>query len=52
MLLLYTWLDEYWLAAYSVPADAGKRVTFDRLLRFHPESLVVAVVLIAAGIVF
>lgn len=52
MLLLYTWLDEYWLAAYSVPADAGERIGFERLLRFHPESLVVAGVMIAAGILF
>ena len=52
VLLLYTWLDEYWLAAYSVPADAGERITFDRLLRFHPASVVLAGALIAAGILF
>ena len=39
VLLLYIWLDEYWLAAYSVPVDAAERTSFDRLLRFHPQSL-------------
>jgi hypothetical protein len=52
ILLLYIWLDEYWLAAYSVPATAKERITFERLLRFHPASLVVAVVLIAAALMY
>lgn len=51
VLLLYIWLDEYWLSAYSVPVDAVERTSFDRLLRFHPKSLIWAVVLIAAAIV-
>jgi hypothetical protein len=52
VLLLYIWLDEYWLAAYSIPADARERAQFDRLLRFHPQSLVWALVLIAAAILY
>jgi len=52
VLLLYIWLDEYWLAAYSVPATARERAEFDRLLRFHPQSLVWAVLLIAAAILY
>jgi hypothetical protein len=52
VLLFYIWLDEYWLAAYSVPADAKDRVTFDRLLRFHPASLVLAVLLIAGAFAY
>jgi hypothetical protein len=52
VLLTYIWLDEYWLAAYSVPANAAERARFDRLLRFHPQSLVWAVVLISAAIVY
>jgi hypothetical protein len=52
VLLLYIWLDEYWLAAYSVPAEADERITFDRLLRFHPSSLVVAAALISAAFLF
>src|SRR5579859_3312595 len=49
-LLFYIWLDEYWLAAYSVPVE--KRMGFRRLLRFHPWSAICAVVLIAAAILF
>jgi hypothetical protein len=52
VLLMYIWLDEYWLAAYSVPPDAKERAQFDRLLRFHPQSLVWAVLLIAAALVY
>jgi len=52
VLLLYIWLDEYWLAAYAVPSDARERAEFDRLLRFHPQSLVWAVVLIASAIAY
>jgi hypothetical protein len=52
ILLLYIWLDEYWLAAYSVPVDSAQRTDFARLLRFHPQSLIWAVVLIAAAIAY
>jgi hypothetical protein len=40
VLLLYIWLDEYWLSAYTVRALSKERMTFDRLLRFHPASLI------------
>jgi hypothetical protein len=50
ILLIYIWLDEYWLAAYSIPIDSGERTNFERLLRFHPLSLILAIVLIAAAI--
>ena len=52
ILLIYIWLDEYWLAAYSVRVDSETRTNFQRLLRFHPQSLVLAVVLIAAAILY
>jgi hypothetical protein len=52
ILLLYIWLDEYWLAAYGVRADAKERAEFDRLLRFHWQSLAWAVALIAAAIAY
>lgn len=51
-LLLYIWMDEYWLAAYSIPAHAERRITFDRLLRFHPWSLALAAVLISAALLY
>jgi hypothetical protein len=50
VLLIYIWLDEYWLKAYSVGEDQPERVDFDRLLRFHPGSAILGVVLIAAAL--
>ena len=52
VLLMYIWLDEYWLAAYGVASDAKERAEFDRLLRFHWQSLAWAAVLIAAAILY
>ena len=52
ILLIYIWLDEYWLAAYSISQRDPQRYTFQRLLRFHPASLLLALTLIAAAIVY
>jgi hypothetical protein len=48
VLLIYLWLDEYWLAAYNVPDYRMESKKFDRLLRFHLPSLF----LIAAAVVY
>jgi hypothetical protein len=55
VLLLYIWLGEYWLAAYSVPNARGTEAPGEeralrRLLGFHPASAIAGVALIAAGI--
>lgn len=52
ILLLYVWMDEYWLAAYNVPDYPGEAKKIPRLLQFHPTSVVAGVVLIAAGVIF
>jgi hypothetical protein len=52
VLLLYIWLDEYWLAAYSVPNDDARRISFDRLLRLHPQSVILAIFLLLAAILY
>jgi hypothetical protein len=52
VLLLYIWLDEYWLAAYTVAGDDPQRSDFTRLIRFHPASLILAIALIAAAIAY
>src|SRR5579863_9319723 len=52
VLLIYIWLDEYWLSAYSIPIDAARRTDFDRLLHFHPRSLILGIVLIGGAIFF
>jgi hypothetical protein len=50
VLLLYIWLDESWLSAYSVASTDPRRISFGRLLRFHPKSVVLGVVLIASAL--
>jgi lycopene cyclase domain-containing protein len=52
VLLLYLWLGEYWLAAYSEPdiAQAARRV--ERLVRFHPASAVLGAVLIVLAVAY
>ena len=52
ILLIYVWLDEYWLVAYNVPDYAAESQQIPRLLKFHPESLIAGVVLIAAAILY
>jgi hypothetical protein len=52
VLLIYIWLDEYWLSAYTVEGEAQERSEFERLLCFHPESLALAVVLIGGAIFY
>ena len=52
VLLLYVWLDEYWLAAYNVPDYAGESEKISRLFRFHPTSAIVGVALIVMAVVF
>lgn len=52
VLLFYIWLDEYWLAAYNVETESTQRRQFHRLLKPHPESIVLAVVLVTAAIIY
>jgi hypothetical protein len=52
VLLLYVWLDEYWLAAYNVQRRGGEVGQIERLLKFHPASLLFGLTLIAAAILY
>ena len=52
VLLLYIWLDEYWLLAYNVETESAQRKQFHRLLKLHPESIVLATALIAGAILY
>src|SRR6185503_141168 len=52
VLLIYVWLDEYWLAAYNVPDYHGPASAIPRLVRFHPASAVVGAVLVALAIAY
>ncbi|HSZ63556.1 MAG TPA: hypothetical protein VK828_17285 [Terriglobales bacterium] len=49
VLLLYIWLGEFWLAAYSILDYPGEARKLRRLLRFHPTSLILTIILIAAA---
>jgi hypothetical protein len=48
-LLLYIWLDEFWLVAYNVPDYPAEARKVRRLLHFHPASLVIASVFVTAA---
>lgn len=52
VLLFYVWLDGYWLHAYSVPQQDLRRTSFRRLIGFHPDSLILATLLVGAAIVY
>jgi hypothetical protein len=52
ILLLYVWLSEYWLSAYTVDDYRGEARALGRLLQFHPASLVLGLALVAVAIVY
>jgi len=52
VLLIYLWLSEYWLAAYSVPSSPGEGKSLSRLFQFHPASLILAIALIGAAVIY
>jgi len=52
VLLLYVWLSEYWLSAYTVEDYRSEARAVGRLLQFHPTSLVLGLGLIAAAILY
>ena len=52
VLLIYVWLDEFWLVAYNVPDYPGEAKKISRLLQFHPTSAIVGVLLILLAIVY
>jgi hypothetical protein len=52
VLLIYVWLGEYWLSAYSFHDYRSEATQLRRLLRFHPTSLIAGLVLIGAAILY
>jgi hypothetical protein len=52
VLLIYIWLDEYWLAEYNLSVCSGAPSEIDRLLKFHPSSLIVGLALIAIATLY
>jgi len=52
ILLLYVWLDEFWLAAYNVPDYPAEARKISRLLQFHPASALLGVAAIVAAVAY
>ena len=52
ILLLYIWLSEYWLAAYTLEDYPGEARALPRLLQFHPASLILGLALVAIAIIY
>ena len=52
VLLIYVWLDEFWLVAYNVLDYPGESKKIPRLFQFHPTSAIAGVVLIALAVVY
>ena len=52
VLLLYVWLDEFWLAAYNIPDYPDESKKISRLFQFHPTSAIVGMALIVMAVVY
>jgi hypothetical protein len=52
VLLIYVWLDEFWLSAYNVQDYPSEARTIPRLLKFHPTSVVLGLVLIGTAVAY
>jgi hypothetical protein len=52
VLLIYLWLNEYWLSAYAVADYKNESRQISRLLKFHPASLISGIALIAAAALY
>jgi hypothetical protein len=52
VLLIYVWMDEFWLAAYNVPDYSGESKKIARLIQFDPTPVVLGVALIVVAIVY
>jgi hypothetical protein len=52
VLLIYIWLDEYWLLAYNLRDYPGEAKQISRLVQFHPTSAVLALILILTAVIY
>jgi hypothetical protein len=52
VLLIYVWLGEYWLSAYSVRDYRSESAQLRRLLEFHPTSLIAGLALISVAVMY
>jgi hypothetical protein len=52
VLLLYVWMDEFWLSAYNVPDYKLASRSIPRLVQFHPTSVILGLVLVASAVAY
>jgi hypothetical protein len=52
ILLVYVWLSEYWLAAYTVEDYGAETRALPHLLQFHLTSLILGLGMIAAAVIY
>ena len=52
ILLLYVWLSEYWLAAYTIENYRAEAQASRRLFQIHPTSVIIGIALIALAIAY
>ena len=52
VLLIYAWGDEYWFARYNIPDYQTESQKIDKILHFHPFSLIIAALLIACSVTY
>lgn len=54
VLLIYIWCDEYWLAAYNVDnyLEEYKNKQIEKLVLFHPQSIIIGILLIIAATLY
>lgn len=52
VLLIYIWCDEYWLSAYNVPDYYEECKHIEKLVLFHPQSIIIGILLIIAATLY
>lgn len=52
VLLLYVWCDEIWMGRYNLPLSDERYQRTGGVLRFHKESVIVALALLALAVVY
>lgn len=52
VLLIYIWCDEYWLSAYNVPDYCEECKHIEKLVLFHPQSIIIGILLIIAATLY
>ncbi|WP_051906513.1 hypothetical protein [Methylomarinum vadi] len=52
VLSIYLWCDEYWLAAYNIPDYYQESKSVDKLVLFHPQSIVIGILLVIAATLY